>query len=293
MDKRKIGGLVRLSLDKAKGEVEISDTRGRGAYSEIAVEKIHPDPEQPRKEFSDESLRSMAETIKQVGVLIPLTVEHDPASGGYKIITGERRYRAAKIAGLEKVPCVVREIDNERRLLHQLIENLQKEDLNPPFEKAKGIQLLMHRFNYTQRDVARALGKKESTISEDLSVLKSPEDVQQKLLRAEVPKRTAVLIAAEKDPKKQRELAERVVKQEVTSEDIRREKRKNSLNPFVYESEDGRFTVTVEFRKTKVTMKVLLGALGEAYKSVKRSSQRGWWGEDREENYESHFNENP
>lgn len=291
MNRKEIEGIAKLSLEKARGEVEVFETAGNGGYSEIAIEKIHPDPDQPRKEFSLESLRSLAETIRKVGVLQPLTVDYNPESTGYRIIIGERRYRGAKIAGLEKIPCIVREVDEEQRLLHQLIENLQKEDLNP-FERAEGIHLLMRKFNYTQADVATALGRKESTISEDLSVLKLPDDVREELRRAEgVSKRTVVQVAAEKDPHKQRDLAQKVLKDGITSEDIRRAKEKNPLNPFIYESLDGRFTVTARFRKTKVTRDVLMDALRKAYLSVKHSKEGMLFPEGREEGHEREFNQ--
>lgn len=160
------------------------------------------------------------------------------------------------------------EANAEETLLHRLIENLQREDLHP-IDRAEGIHMLMTFFNYTQRDVATALGKKESTISEDLSVLKLPEDIKQKLRRAEVSKRTAVQVASEKDPGRQKELAERVLEDRITSEDIKKERKKNPFNPFVYESEDGKFTVTVQFRRTQVTREVLIVALRKTYLLVK------------------------
>ena len=137
--------------------------------AEVALEDIYPNPDQPRKAFDENAMRDLANSIKEHGVIMPLVVNKNP-DGTYMIIAGERRYRAAKMAGLEKVPVVVKEYSEKEIQEISLIENLQREDLNP-IEAAYGMKKLMEEYNLTQEVLAERLGKSRPAIANTLRLL--------------------------------------------------------------------------------------------------------------------------
>ncbi len=143
---------------------------------QIETKLISEDPMQPRKHHSEESLQGLADSIRQHGMLSPITVTQSTESGRYRIVTGERRWRAAKLAKMAEVPCVVKEVDDDERITVQLIENLQREDLQP-LEKAKAILHVKNTINLTNRELARRLGLSERTIGYLLDLLALPEDI--------------------------------------------------------------------------------------------------------------------
>ena len=145
------------------------------SVQEIPVGDLDTNPDQPRQTFDDESIAQLADSIRDQGVLQPLLVV--PFSGGrYRIIAGERRYRAGRLAGLETLPCIVKDIDVVRQMEIALIENLQREDLNP-LEAAKGIQALMKQCGYTQEKVSARLGKSRPAVANLLRMLTLPDEV--------------------------------------------------------------------------------------------------------------------
>jgi ParB family transcriptional regulator, chromosome partitioning protein len=149
--------------------------RGDGLHIS-AIEDVHPARHQPRKTFDDERLEELAESIRIQGIIQPLIVRRRPA-GGYELIAGERRWRAAQRAGLHEVPVVVREVAEERAFEMALVENLQRADLNP-IEEAEGYQRLMAEFGYTQETLAGRVGKDRSTVANALRLLKLPPAVR-------------------------------------------------------------------------------------------------------------------
>ena len=145
------------------------------SIQEIPVGDLDTNPDQPRQTFDDESIAQLADSIRDQGVLQPLLVV--PFNGGrYRIIAGERRYRAGRLAGLETLPCIVKDIDVVRQMEIALIENLQREDLNP-LEAAKGIQALMKQCGYTQEKVSTRLGKSRPAVANLLRMLTLPDEV--------------------------------------------------------------------------------------------------------------------
>jgi len=147
---------------------------------QIKLTEISPDPHQPRRSFDEEALAEMAESIKEHGVLLPLVVT--PAKHGYQIVAGERRYRAAKMAGLDKLPAIVRTLSDQHKLELSLIENLQRRDLNA-IETATAYLKLRDQFNLTLDEIGRRVGGKSvSAISNTLRLLRLPESVRQALL---------------------------------------------------------------------------------------------------------------
>ena len=154
-----------------------------GAVS-IRISEIEPNREQPRKEFDSEALSELADSISQHGVLQPLLLR-PMLSGGYRIVAGERRWRAARMAGLSEVPAVIREMTDAEEMLFALIENLQREDLTP-LEEARGYRTLIEAQDFTQEEVSKAVGKSRPAITNALRLLNLPEDIQGMLERGEI-----------------------------------------------------------------------------------------------------------
>lgn len=150
----------------------------RGGIIYLRTEEIEPCPVQARKIFDDESLRELGESIRAYGILNPLTVRR--RGGRYELIAGERRLRAAKLAGLLEVPCMVMEVDMENAGLISLIENLQRRDLDF-IEEANGISRLIHMFGMSQEEAARRIGKSQSAVANKLRLLRLPEDILARL----------------------------------------------------------------------------------------------------------------
>jgi ParB family chromosome partitioning protein len=151
------------------------------AERQIPVERIRPNPNQPRRSFTEDQLRELTDSIREKGIIQPLILREDPARPEYyEIVAGERRWRAAQAAQLHQVPAVVRDYNDTEVLEVAIIENIQRANLNP-VEEAAGYRQLMDRFGHTQEHVAEALGKSRSHIANLLRLLNLPEDVQQML----------------------------------------------------------------------------------------------------------------
>mgnify|MGYP000760496661 FL=1 len=144
--------------------------------AEISVSAIFPNPTQPRTEFDEEALEELADSIRTLGVIQPITVKRTD-DGRYLIISGERRWRAARKAGLESLPAYIREVDDENLHAMALVENIQREDLNA-IEIALGMQRLIDECNLTQEALSEKVGKKRSTVSNYMRLLKLPNEVQ-------------------------------------------------------------------------------------------------------------------
>ena len=156
----------------------IQDTKRLKGARLIPIDRIRPDPDQPRKTFGKESLQDLVDSIREHGILQPIAVEYDEQEDYYKIINGERRWQAANEAGLKEIPCIERVVDEQTRLVHQLVENLQREDLNP-IEEAEGYHTLVERFGYTHEQLAQSVGKSRTVVTETLSLNNLPEDIKQ------------------------------------------------------------------------------------------------------------------
>lgn len=146
-----------------------------GGIQDIPVGEMVPNPQQPRKDFEINALNELAASLRQSGVIQPVVVRR--AGQGYQLIVGERRWRAAKLAGLEKIPAVIREATDAESLELALIENLLREDLNP-IEEAEAYQKLLAQFAWTQEELAERVGKDRSSIANCLRLLKLPESIQ-------------------------------------------------------------------------------------------------------------------
>ena len=186
-----------------------------GAEESIAPQKlkitdIEPNKKQPRKTFNEEALNALAESILEHGVIQPLTVR--PYGDSYQLVAGERRWRAAKIAGLKEVPVRIMELSDEQTMQIALIENLQREDLNP-IEEALGYQQLIDTFDMKQEEVAKKVGKARSSITNSLRLLTLPDDIKLMVRDGELSVGHCKVIIGIPDEEKQRLLAQRSVKE--------------------------------------------------------------------------------
>ena len=173
-----------LVANGGEGEAVAVDSEGSARVSdEVALERIFPNPDQPRRQFDPEELQELSDSIARDGLLQPILVRE--SGDGYEIIAGERRWQASRLAGLEKVPVRIKNADDDKVLELAMIENLQRSDLNP-MEEAYGYKRMMESGNKTQADVAAAVSKGRSTIANALRLLDLPEDAQQLLLEEKI-----------------------------------------------------------------------------------------------------------
>ena len=179
---------------------------------ELPTNEIRPNPSQPRQEFQPEELAELALSIQQVGVIQPLSVRRTPT--GWELIAGERRLRAAQLAGLPTVPCLPVEADGETSALLALVENLQRKDLDV-WEEAAALRQLMERYGLTQEEAARRVGKSQSAVANKLRLLKLPEDVIDTLRANRLTERHARSLLRLDSPERQRLAVEYILKHQL------------------------------------------------------------------------------
>ena len=181
----------------------------KSAYQLLPIYKIEPNPDQPRQDFDEEELQALADSISVHGIIQPLTVR-ETASGYYQIIAGERRWRAARIAGLSDVPVVVIEADDKKAMELALIENLQRQDLNP-VEEALGYQSLMEEYSLTQEDVASRVGKSRPAVANSLRLLNLCPEALEHLRKGDFSSGHARAILTLKSEKQQMEAVRKIM----------------------------------------------------------------------------------
>lgn len=186
---------------------------------ELKIDEIEPMLNQPRKVFNQEKMEELTDSIRENGVIQPILVVKD--KNGYTIVAGERRWRAAKAAGLTKIPAIVKDYTDNRKKQVALIENIQREDLNI-VEIARAVKELMDIDGYTQSEVAKITGKNVSTISNITRLLKLPNQVLDMLLKGELVEGQARALLAIDDKKKQIEIAKKVAEKKLTVRDVER-----------------------------------------------------------------------
>ena len=192
-------------------------TEEKAAETMVKITKIEPNREQPRKHFDEEALNELAESIKHYGLLSPILVQDK--KDHYEIIAGERRWRAAKIAGLKEVPVIIREYTEREIAEIALIENVQREDLNP-IEEAMGYKRLIEEFDLKQEEVAECVSKSRSAITNSLRLLKLSEEVQKYLVDGELSMGHARALLAVEDSEKQTFLAKKIINEKLSVRDV-------------------------------------------------------------------------
>ncbi len=200
---------------------ELKKTITGGVY-EIPLDKIQPNPYQPRKYFDETALAELAESIKQNGVIQPIVIRQGDDNELY-LVAGERRLKAAQLAGLSNIPAILTE-GNPIEI--SLIENLQRENLKP-VEEAEALDKMINEFSYTQEQLAHVIGKARSTVTEILSLNRLPDPVKDECRRADISRRVLIEVAKQKTPEKMTALFEKVKTNNLTSESVRKISRKD------------------------------------------------------------------
>lgn len=197
-----------------------NDTEGMVSTNTLPLSEIVPNKDQPRKTFDEAALDELADSIRQHGILQPLLVR-PIATGGYQLVAGERRWRASKRAGLKEVPVVVKELSDTETMEIAIIENLQREDLNP-IEEAEGLQALIDKCGFTQEQVAVSVGKSRPAIANSLRLLKLPPEVRDMAKNGEISAGHARALLAFDNEALIYEAAQNIVKNKMTVRDIER-----------------------------------------------------------------------
>lgn len=203
---------MKKGLGKGLGAlIESAETEDSGVR-ELRINDIEPNSGQPRKHFNDEKLAQLAESIKQHGVVQPLIVQRD--GNTYKIVAGERRWRASRLAGLQNVPVIIRDLSNKQVMEIALIENLQREDLNP-IEEAEAYERLMEEFGMTQEEISATVGKSRPAIANSVRLLSLQDKIKSMVISGEISSGHARTILSIEDRETQLKAVEEVIKKEL------------------------------------------------------------------------------
>jgi ParB family transcriptional regulator, chromosome partitioning protein len=243
----------------------------------IKTDQIRPNPDQPRKAIGD--LRDLTDSVREKGVLEPLLVRFVPREDCYYIISGERRYHAARAAGLREIPCIEKTADDAETLEIGLIENIQRKDLTP-FEEADGLHRLATQFEYTHEDVARKIGRARSSVTETLSLRNIPDMLRKKCIEQGIMSKSLLLqIARQPTEKKMVEMLHRILQGGLTRDEARRERREEQSGPqrpqpfiFQFEPENEAFKFRIQFKRSHVSRDELIGTLREILSQLEGSS---------------------
>jgi len=179
----------------------------------VDLNDIKPNSAQPRTQFDEDKLAELAGSIKTNGVIQPLIVRK--STNGYELVAGERRWRASRIAGLSRVPCIVREFDDKQNAIVAIIENMQREDLNP-IEEAKGLKAMTEKYGFTQEQVSVSLGRSRTYIANSIRLLKLPEDIQEYVSSGQMSAAHGRTIINIPDKKKQKEVADKIIRNDLS-----------------------------------------------------------------------------
>jgi ParB family transcriptional regulator, chromosome partitioning protein len=251
---------------------ELTQSRTTHVGRLIPIDKLDPNPDQPRTEIGD--LTELTASISEKGILEPLLVKPMPL-GRWMIIAGERRWRAATAAGLKELPCIEMDVDDSAVAEIALIENMQRKDLTP-WEEADGLRALCERFGYTHEDVARKVGKSRSTVTEALSIASIPEAIRKICRKADIASKSILLqIVRQPDDESMRTMAEQIAEQGLTRDGARKARRAyvdptGASEPYVYRFEPpGReFRLEVKFKKSNISAEELFEALNAAAQNI-------------------------
>lgn len=223
--KRALGiGLEQLfnteNLDLDKFEKQVYETADKEEIQEINIEELRPNPYQPRKVFNDEALKDLSDSIREHGVFQPIIVKK--SIKGYEIIAGERRVRASKLAGLEKIPAIIRNLNDEQMMEIALLENLQRENLSA-IEEAAAYKSMIEKLSLTQEQLSLKVGKSRSHITNILGLLRLPEEVQKMVSDNELSMGHARVLSKLEDDEKIIQMAHEIVNKKIPVREIEQE----------------------------------------------------------------------
>lgn len=272
MSVRRAGLPVAVQMRHSAHYVEDIISRSGAAIGRmIAIEDIQPYADQPRKQRGD--LTGLADSVRQKGVLEPLLVRKNPDSGKYQIISGERRYFAARMAGLAEVPCIEKNADDGETLELALIENMQRKDLTP-FEEADGVQALGDRFGLTHEEIAAKISKSRSSVTELLTLRVIPDDIKAVCIESGVISKSQLLqVARQPTEARMREAARRFAQGTLNREQARQERnpnRKARHGSFRYVPPGKDFKLTLQFKKGGVGREQIISTLRRVLEELER-----------------------
>ena len=255
---------------------ELASLRGAPIGRMIPIDRLEPNPHQPRVEFGE--LDELVASIVEKGILEPLLVRPSEVGGRFMIISGERRFRAANLAGLTEIPCIEMEVDDQAVAEIALIENLQRKDLTP-FEESDGLQLLADRFGYTHVEIAQKIGKARSSVTESLSLGQIPQAIRELCQRAGISSKSLLLqIARQPDAEAMRLFVERIVRSGMTRDEARKERqhKQERPQPFTYRfnSPGKEFKFELKFRRSEVSEDELIETLEAILNQIKNAKER-------------------
>ena len=213
MAKRKLGGLGK-GLDSLFEDLPMTEDASPD-LTRLPVREIEPDPDQPRKNFDEDAMAALAESIGENGLLQPIAVRAKKTGPGYVIIAGERRWRAARMAGLDEVPVLIKDVTDEQAAALALIENLQREDLDP-IEVAEGCKKLIERYGLTQEEAAKRLGKSRSAITNAMRLLNLPEYVRDQVRTGDISAGHAKALLSLGSPEQMSAAADQIIAKDMS-----------------------------------------------------------------------------
>jgi len=256
--KRGLPSTLKMRHDRHYVE-ELSSFRGAAIGRMIPLDRLEPNPQQPRADVGD--LEELVASIKERGVLEPLLVRPSQVGGRFMIISGERRYRAAREAGLHEVPCIEMDVDDRAVAEIALIENLQRKDLTP-YEESDGLLALVDRFGYTHEDIARKIGKSRSSVTESLTIAALPDEIKELCQRANINSKSMLLqVARQSNSDSMLKFVNQVSQQGMNRDEARKAtKKKSRPQPYVFRHQSSAkdYTIEVRFRKSSVSREELL-----------------------------------
>ena len=255
--------LIPNTVGETKKEKEKSKTKEDAGQVVVKITQVEPNREQPRKNFDEDSLQELADSIKQFGLLQPILVQDK--EDHYEIIAGERRWRAAKLAGLKEVPVIIRKYSKQEIVEISLIENIQREDLNP-IEEAQAYKRLLNEFHLKQGEVAERVSKSRTAVTNSMRLLKLCDEVQQMLIDDMISTGHARALLAVEDPEEQYALAQRIFDEKLSVREVEKlvKDRKKPEKPKKKEDETLKaiYSDIGEKLKQRLSTKVTVSAKG-------------------------------
>ncbi|MDO8499925.1 MAG: ParB/RepB/Spo0J family partition protein [bacterium] len=259
---RGLGALITPTQGKPKRFFQSgAGSDGKDQLWQIPLSEIQPDPTQPRKHFQPEVLQELADSIKEHGILQPLLVS-EKVDGGYLLIAGERRLRAAKLAGLATAPVLVKKLAEQARLEVSLIENIQRADLNP-IEEAFAFRRLVDEFHLTQEEVGKKVGKSRPSISNTMRLLNLPDEIQLALVEGKINMGQARALLSLETREKQLSMMASMLGQKITVRDVERAINKDHHSSGIPTRRDANLVYLEDKLRAALGTKVIISKKGE------------------------------
>ncbi len=257
------GAEAQIAAAKGSGTQESRDDSAE-AVRYISIHDVKPNVNQPRKTFDEEKIAELAASIRENGIIQPLIVRKKGKT--YEIVAGERRWRASVKAELKEVPCIVRELDDEQNMLLAIVENMQREDLNP-LEEAEGLNQMIASYGLTQEQVSKSVGKSRPYIANSLRLLKLPEDIRELISEGKLSAGHGRALLSVEDEERQKKITEMILKDGLS---VREAERLASEEPAAKRKKAGRKPKDPDVARVEADLKEALGTRVSIRKTGKK-----------------------